>query len=124
MWCRTPCARHTSTGGPDMPGRKRLLAIAVAAPLLVAACSAGEEGSGGNGSGGGRSGSDRSFSVITHGSAGDAFWDVVQNGAEAAGGDLGVSVDYRSGGDPQRRGGPPPPPRHPGAGAGGAWWAP
>src|SRR4051794_31574300 len=103
MWCRTPRARHTSTGGPDMPGRKRLLAIAVAAPLLVAACSAGEEGSGGNGSGGGRSGSDRSFSVITHGSAGDAFWDVVQNGAEAAGEDLGVSVDYRSDGDPQRR---------------------
>src|SRR3954454_23442037 len=104
MWCRTPRARHTSTGGPDMPGRKRLLAIAVAAPLLVAACSAGEEGSGGNGSGGGRSGGDRSFSVITHGSAGDAFWDVVQNGAEAAGEDLSVSVDYRSDGDPQGRG--------------------
>jgi len=86
-----------------MPGRKRLLAIAVAAPLLVAACSAGEEGSGGNGSGGGRSGGDLSFSVITHGSAGDAFWDVVQNGAEAAGEDLGVSVDYRSDGDPQRQ---------------------
>ncbi|HEY4604820.1 MAG TPA: sugar ABC transporter substrate-binding protein [Blastococcus sp.] len=86
-----------------MPGRKRLLAIAVAAPLLVAACSAGEEGSGGNGSGGGRSGGDRSFSVITHGSAGDAFWDVVQNGAEAAGEDLGVSVDYQSDGDPQRQ---------------------
>src|SRR3954454_10841039 len=103
MWCRTPRARHTSTGGPDMPGRKRLLAIAVAAPLLVAACSAGEEGSGGNGSGGGRSGGDLSFSVITHGSAGDAFWDVVQNGAEAAGEDLGVSVDYRSDGDPQRQ---------------------
>src|SRR3954449_2392022 len=103
MWCRTPRARHTSTGGPDMPGRKRLLAIAVAAPLLVAACSAGEEGSGGNGSGGGRSGGDRSFSVITHGSAGDAFWDVVQNGAEAAGKDLGISVDYQSDGDPQRQ---------------------
>src|SRR3954451_15873408 len=103
MWCRTPRARHTSTGGPDMPGRKRLLAIAVAAPLLVAACSAGEEGSGGNGSGGSRSGGDRSFSVITHGSAGDAFWDVVQNGAEAAGDDLGVSVDYQSDGDPQRQ---------------------
>jgi simple sugar transport system substrate-binding protein len=41
--------------------------------------------------------------VITHGSAGDAFWDVVQNGAEAAGEDLGVSVDYQSDGDPQRQ---------------------
>src|SRR4051794_41898175 len=105
MWCRTPCARHTSTGGPDMPGRKRLLAIAVAAPLLVAACSAGEEGSGGNGSGGGRSGGDRSFSVITHGSAGGAFWDVVQNGGGAGGGGLGISGDYQSdgGAPPQAR---------------------
>jgi simple sugar transport system substrate-binding protein len=41
--------------------------------------------------------------VITHGSAGDAFWDVVQNGAEAAGEDLGISVDYQSDGDPQRQ---------------------
>src|SRR3954452_2775322 len=86
-----------------MPGRKRLLAIAVAAPLLVAACSAGEEGSGGNGAGGGKGDGDLSFSVITHGSAGDAFWDVVQNGAEAAGEDLGVDVDYQSDGDPQRQ---------------------
>jgi simple sugar transport system substrate-binding protein len=41
--------------------------------------------------------------VITHGSAGDAFWDVVQNGAEGAGEDLGVSVDYQSDNDPQRQ---------------------
>ena len=46
---------------------------------------------------------DLSFSVVTHGSAGDAFWDVVQNGAKAAGEDLGVSVDYQSDGDPQRQ---------------------
>ena len=43
------------------------------------------------------------FAVITHGSAGDAFWDVVQNGAEQAGEDLGISVDYQSDGDPQRQ---------------------
>ena len=41
--------------------------------------------------------------MITHGSAGDAFWDVVQNGADAAGEDLGVSVDYQSDGEPQRQ---------------------
>jgi simple sugar transport system substrate-binding protein len=86
-----------------MAGPKRLLAIAVAAPLLLSACSAGQEVSGGNGSGGAQRGGDLSFSVITHGSAGDAFWDVVQNGAEAAGADLGVSVDYQSDGDPQRQ---------------------
>jgi len=85
----------------------RLLAIAVAAPLVLAACTTGGGESGGNGSGGSRGGGaengDLAFSVITHGSAGDAFWDVVQNGAEAAGEDLGVSVDYQSDGDPQRQ---------------------
>jgi simple sugar transport system substrate-binding protein len=84
----------------------RLLALALGVPLLLAACtteggdSGGDTGSGGGGGGGG---GDLTFSVITHGSAGDAFWDVVQNGAEAAGEDLGVSVDYQSDGDPQRQ---------------------
>ncbi|TQN41108.1 monosaccharide ABC transporter substrate-binding protein (CUT2 family) [Blastococcus colisei] len=85
----------------------RLLAIAVAAPLLLAACTTDGGDSGGNGAsgggGGGGGGGDLAFSVITHGSAGDAFWDVVQNGAEAAGEDLGISVDYQSDGDPQRQ---------------------
>jgi simple sugar transport system substrate-binding protein len=81
-----------------MVGPKRLLALAAAAPLLLAACSA----DGGSSGGGGRS-ADLTFAVVTHGSAGDAFWDVVQNGAEAAGKDLGVSVDYQSDGDPQRQ---------------------
>ncbi|MET8845713.1 sugar ABC transporter substrate-binding protein [Amycolatopsis sp. NPDC004625] len=38
--------------------------------------------------------------VVTHGSAGDAFWNVVKNGAEQAGKDLNVGVDYFSDGDP------------------------
>ena len=84
----------------------RLLSIVVAAPLLLAACTTGggdPGSSGGNGGSSGGGGEDLSFAVITHGSAGDAFWDVVQNGAEAAGEDLGVSVDYQSDGDPQRQ---------------------
>jgi simple sugar transport system substrate-binding protein len=36
--------------------------------------------------------------VITHGSAGDAFWDVVKKGAEQAGQDLGVTVSYQGSG--------------------------
>jgi simple sugar transport system substrate-binding protein len=44
-------------------------------------------------------GSDEKFAIITHGSAGDAFWDVVKKGAEQAGADLGVGVTYRSNGD-------------------------
>ena len=85
---------------------KRLLTVAVAAPLLLSACTTGggeEADAGGAPAGGGAAGGDLSFSVITHGSAGDAFWDVVQNGAEAAGEDLGIEVDYQSDGDPQRQ---------------------
>lgn len=88
-----------------MPAPQRLLAIALAAPLLLAACTTdGGDDAGGGGSTDGAGGDgDLSFSVITHGSAGDAFWDVVQNGAEAAGEDLGIDVDYQSDGDPQRQ---------------------
>ncbi|MGY1917149.1 sugar ABC transporter substrate-binding protein [Blastococcus sp. SYSU DS0973] len=88
-----------------MAAPKRLLALALAAPLLLSACttdSAGDGGDGGSGGGAGAEG-DLVFSVVTHGSAGDAFWDVVQNGAEAAGEDLGIDVDYQSDGDPQRQ---------------------
>ncbi|WP_414940904.1 substrate-binding domain-containing protein [Amycolatopsis sp. cmx-11-51] len=38
--------------------------------------------------------------VISHGTAGDAFWNVVKNGAEEAGRQLGVQVEYNSDGDP------------------------
>jgi simple sugar transport system substrate-binding protein len=87
-----------------MAASRRFLALAVAAPLLLSACTTGGDESGGNGGGGGSStDGDLAFSVITHGSAGDAFWDVVQNGAEAAGEDLGIAVDYQSDGDPQRQ---------------------
>ena len=43
------------------------------------------------------------FAVITHGAAGDAFWNVVKNGAEQAGKDNGVTIDYASDGDPARQ---------------------
>ena len=36
------------------------------------------------------------FFVITHGQASDPFWAVVQNGAEAAAAQLGVSVTYEA----------------------------
>src|SRR5919112_2380103 len=87
-----------------MAAPTRLLALALAAPLFLAGCTTGDEGSDGEGAGSaGDGGGDLSFAVITHGSAGDAFWDVVQNGADAAGEDLGVSVEYQSDGDPQRQ---------------------
>ncbi|MBN1094176.1 sugar ABC transporter substrate-binding protein [Blastococcus sp. TML/M2B] len=89
-----------------MPAPRRLLAFALAAPLLLASCTTdgGDNGGGGSADAGGGGGDgDLTITVVTHGSAGDAFWDVVQNGAEAAGEDLGVDVDYQSDGDPQRQ---------------------
>ena len=89
-----------------MARRTRLLALALAAPLVLSACStenSGGESDGGGDSAAGSSSGDLDFAVVTHGAAGDAFWDVVQKGAEAAGDDLGVGVDYQSDGDPQRQ---------------------
>jgi simple sugar transport system substrate-binding protein len=92
-----------------MARRKRLLALTLAAPLVLLGCSTDDSGSTSQSSaaapsgGGGTANGDLEFAVVTHGSAGDAFWDVVQKGAEAAGKDLGVGVDYQSDGDPQRQ---------------------
>jgi simple sugar transport system substrate-binding protein len=43
---------------------------------------------------------DLKVAVVTHGTAGDAFWSVVKVGAEDAGKQLGVGVTYNSDGDP------------------------
>ncbi|WP_084525267.1 sugar ABC transporter substrate-binding protein [Nocardia vaccinii] len=51
----------------------------------------------------GATGALTSVSVVTHGSAGDAFWNVVKNGADAAGKQLGIKVDYQSSGDPTQQ---------------------
>jgi simple sugar transport system substrate-binding protein len=47
--------------------------------------------------------SNLTFAVVTHGSAGDKFWDVVKTGAQKAGTDLGVKVTYNSDGDPTKQ---------------------
>ncbi|MEU4548526.1 sugar ABC transporter substrate-binding protein [Nonomuraea dietziae] len=39
------------------------------------------------------------YAVITHAAPGDSFWDVVKNGAEAAGKQYGASVTYQGDGD-------------------------
>jgi len=71
--------------------------------LAVAGCtgpSAESPGTDGGGGGGTDSQAPLDFAVITHGSEGDAFWNVVQNGAQDAGEDLGVEVSYLAEGDP------------------------
>ncbi|QCW51906.1 sugar ABC transporter substrate-binding protein [Nocardioides dongxiaopingii] len=47
--------------------------------------------------------SDLTYAVITHSSSGDAFWDRVKSGAEKAGTDYGVSVNYSSDPDPAKQ---------------------
>lgn len=73
----------------------------LAVGVLVAACS----GPGGDAPVGQTrvpvaAGTLESVAVVSHGTPGDAFWNVVKNGAEAAGEDLGVRVEYNSAGDP------------------------
>jgi simple sugar transport system substrate-binding protein len=84
----------------------RALPVAAAAAVLLAACTGptadtGPEGGGPTTGGGGGVDSEAplDFAVITHGSEGDAFWSVVQNGAQDAGEDLGVDVSYLADGD-------------------------
>jgi simple sugar transport system substrate-binding protein len=89
-----------------MSGRRRLRvgAVVAAGLLLAAGCSDSnkvDNGTPGNNSTGttNSANSNLTFAVVTHGSAGDKFWDVVKTGAQKAGTDLGVKVTYNSDGD-------------------------
>jgi simple sugar transport system substrate-binding protein len=71
--------------------------VAAIVAIGLAACG-GDDDNGGTGQN-----SDLTFSVITHGE-GDAVWAVAKAGAEQAGEDLGVTVNYQeSQNDPQRQ---------------------
>lgn len=76
--------------------------VALAGVALLAACSGptgtNTQDTGSNNSS--QASGDLKVSVITHGTAGDAFWSVVKVGAEDAGKQLGVGVTYNSDGDP------------------------
>ncbi|AXB44386.1 sugar ABC transporter substrate-binding protein [Amycolatopsis albispora] len=80
----------------------RLGLVAVGAALLLAACTgpAAEDPSSGSGQEVPAETGPFRIAVISHGTAGDAFWNVVKNGAEDAGRQLGVPVEYNSDGDP------------------------
>lgn len=74
----------------------KLAAAVLAAGTLLGACS----GTGQEESGASTETGDLSYAIITHSKAGDTFWDRVKSGAERAGDDYGVSVDYSSSDDP------------------------
>jgi simple sugar transport system substrate-binding protein len=74
----------------------KLAAAVLAAGTLLGACS----GTGQEETGASTETDDLSYAIITHSKAGDTFWDRVKSGAERAGDDYGVSVDYSSSDDP------------------------
>jgi len=75
------------------------VALFAAAALVLAACGKSNDKTNTNNA----PGSGRTYAVITHGGAGDAFWDVVKKGAEQAGKDLGVTVQYQGSGKPNEQ---------------------
>jgi simple sugar transport system substrate-binding protein len=94
-----------------MSGSRRLRvgAVVAAGLLLAAGCSDSNKVDNGNTGNNNSTGttntanSNLTFAVVTHGSAGDKFWDVVKTGAQKAGSDLGVKVSYNSDGDPTKQ---------------------
>ena len=60
-----------------------MLALALAAPLVFAACSGDDDSGQAQQTNAGQA-ANMTIAVVVHAGAGDAFWDVVKNGAEAA----------------------------------------
>lgn len=85
--------------------RKGVIVAASALLLVAAGCSGtGQQSTASTGGGGGSGKYDYKIAVVTHGAAGDTFWDVVKKGAEKAGADMGDAVTYQdSGGDPAKQ---------------------
>ncbi|GGX05758.1 substrate-binding domain-containing protein [Streptomyces lomondensis] len=79
----------------------RLAALASAVCLLVSGCSVlGSAGDGSDADPVGGSGSGMKVALVTHGGKGDAFWDLVRRGAEAAAAKDGIDLTYAGDADP------------------------
>ncbi|RCG26824.1 sugar ABC transporter substrate-binding protein [Sphaerisporangium album] len=89
----------------------RLITATLLGALALGGCSGGDGGGQAGASAstssarpaGGQAGAGGTYAVITHGAPGDSFWDVVKNGAEAAGGQYGAKVTYQGDGDPAKQ---------------------
>jgi simple sugar transport system substrate-binding protein len=84
-------AEKRSTRRKRMTLRRTLMAGLAAGVLLLSACSGTGQSEPAD-----SSSLDLTIAVVTHGDPADAFWSVVKAGAERAGEDLGVSVEYNS----------------------------
>ncbi|MCC9154098.1 substrate-binding domain-containing protein [Streptomyces parvulus] len=78
------------------PGPLRAAALAAAVCLLAGGCSAlgGDEDGSASGAAGGSGGGRMKVVMVTHGGEGDAFWDRVRKGAEAAAAKDGIDLTY------------------------------
>ncbi|MCF6476564.1 sugar ABC transporter substrate-binding protein [Nonomuraea sp. MG754425] len=87
--------------------RRTPIVLALLGALAVSGCSSAQPGEGQSAppasSAAPDGGGGASFAVITHGAPGDSFWDVVKNGAEAAGEQYGARVTYQGDGDPAKQ---------------------
>jgi len=81
-----------------MKKNRSWLAALIVIPLALTGCTAatGETATG-------ASAGEAVIAVVTHGTPGDSFWDVVKSGAEQAGTDLGATVTYQGDGDPVKQ---------------------
>ena len=77
----------------------KVIGAVILAGSLLAACS----GTGKEDTGVSSDTKDLTYAVITHSGPGDAFWDRVKSGAERAGDDYGVKVDYNADPDPAKQ---------------------
>lgn len=73
-------------------------ALVLAAGVLAACSGTGQDDDANEGDS-----KDLTYAVITHSSPGDAFWDRVKSGAEKAGDDYGVTVNYSNDPDPAKQ---------------------
>ncbi|MEV6087324.1 substrate-binding domain-containing protein [Streptomyces parvulus] len=87
---------RTPTPPTHSPGPLRAAALAAAVCLLAGGCSAlgGDEDGSASGAAGGSGGGRMKVVMVTHGGEGDAFWDRVRKGAEAAAAKDGIDLTY------------------------------
>ncbi|GAA2426183.1 substrate-binding domain-containing protein [Streptomyces glaucus] len=82
------------------PRPARAAALTAALCLLLAGCSGSDGDDGDDGDAAGRAGTGRMrVALVTHGGAGDAFWDLVKKGAEAAAAKDGVDLVHANDSD-------------------------
>lgn len=87
-----------------MKFRTQWLAVLVIVPLALAGCTGtGQKATNTAPSAAGTGSGKITIDIVSHGSPGDSFWDVVKTGAEKAGSDLGVRVTYQSDPDPVKQ---------------------